>query len=385
MLESAAALLAPSEVRQRAHTLASLGRAYALTNDRGSAERARTAAIAFARGLGDERTLAVTLGMHLAALFPWSRPAGKLEIAEELYPLIDREDADGYLLGLTMVSAAYFLNARMADFERVAREGIQAAEEMRRPLWIYTLRGNELALRFIEGDLVAAERIVEELFELGQTVDWIDASGVYGLRMFLIRREQGRLSEVEAPLRTLLELMPDATVWQLGLLSLHTELGDLDAARALFEHLAEVDFARVPRDGAWVTNLCFLADACARLGAAAQAPALLGHLRPFAEWNIVAPGLGVPLGAAARYQGMLAATAEFWDAAEDAFQRGLAVEGPTGSPLLRAHTLFEYSRMFARRGSADDAEQAAARRAEANAQCATHGLAGLAQRIARGQ
>ena len=50
-----------------------------------------------------------------------------------------------------------------------------------------------------EGRFEDAERLARRTFEIGDRMPGLDAAGVYGVQMFTLRREQGRLQEV-APL-----------------------------------------------------------------------------------------------------------------------------------------------------------------------------------------
>ena len=48
----------------------------------------------------------------------------------------------------------------------------------------------------MEGRFADAEQLADEASELASTLSGVDASGVYGVQMFSLRREQGRLDEV---------------------------------------------------------------------------------------------------------------------------------------------------------------------------------------------
>ena len=67
---------------------------------------------------------------------------------------------------------------------------------------------------------------------LGDSSETVYDAGVYGLQMFAIRREQGRLAEVLPVMRMLSAQEEDQGVWRPGLTALYAELGMLDEARA---------------------------------------------------------------------------------------------------------------------------------------------------------
>ncbi len=120
--------------------------------------------------------------------------------------------------------------------------------------------------------------------ELGDSSDTVFDAGVYGLQMFAIRREQGRLAEVLPLMRMLSAREGDEQpVWRPGLTALYAELGMLDESRHELELLAPHDFAAVPRDSAWTACLTFLAEACVACGAQQYARTADARARPLRE------------------------------------------------------------------------------------------------------
>ena len=61
-----------------------------------------------------------------------------------------------------------------------------------------------------------AEQLLEEASELGRAFGW-GFEGIYALVMFLLRREQGRLTDVAPTLKLVVRLNPGATLWRPGL------------------------------------------------------------------------------------------------------------------------------------------------------------------------
>ena len=64
--------------------------------------------------------------------------------------------------------------------------------------------------------------------------------------MFTLRREQGRLKEIEPVVRVFLQQHSAAAAWRPGLAVIYSELGLTADARAEFENLAQHDFADLP-------------------------------------------------------------------------------------------------------------------------------------------
>ena len=82
----------------------------------------------------------------------------------------------------------------------------------------------------------------------GAALQTENAAGIFGLQMFTLRREQGRLKELEPVVRYFVQQHPVAGAWRPGLALIYSELGRAQEARAEFEHLAQHDFADLPRD-----------------------------------------------------------------------------------------------------------------------------------------
>ena len=100
------------------------------------------------------------------------------------------------------------------------------------------------ALRAImHGDFAEAERLAEEALEVGRGSFGEIATGVYGVQMFTIRREQGRLAEVAPLLRRFLDENPQDAAWRPGLAVIASDLGFEPAARKAFENFAAGGFA----------------------------------------------------------------------------------------------------------------------------------------------
>ena len=88
---------------------------------------------------------------------------------------------------------------------------------------------------------------------MGSRLQAEKADGAFGMQMFTLRREQGRLAELEPARPVLCPATRAASTWRPGLALIYSELGREREARAEFEHLAQHDFADLPRDGLWVT------------------------------------------------------------------------------------------------------------------------------------
>jgi len=200
------------------------------------------------------------------------------------------------------------------------------------------------ALRAIlDGEFPEAEGLAEKALELGQDSMRGDvATGVYGVQMFTIRREQGRLAEVAPVFRRFLDQKPQDVAWRPGLALIASDLGFKEAARKAFENLAVGGFA-FPIDAKWSLTVSYLAEVCARLGDVPRAEELYDLLLPYRDVTIIAPTSTVCCGSAARYLGMLASVIGDWTRAEEHFETALAIDERLEAWPWLAHTQYEFA------------------------------------------
>ena len=123
----------------------------------------------------------------------------------------------------------------------------------------------------MRGRFEESERLAQQAFAIGQRLQTETAAGVFGLQMFALRREQGRLKEVEPVVRFFFQQQSAAAAWRPGLAVIYSELGRTRDARAEFENLAQHDFADLPRDAMWMGTMTYLVDVCTFLGDRARA------------------------------------------------------------------------------------------------------------------
>ena len=154
------------------------------------------------------------------------------------------------------------------------------------------------------GEFAEAERLAERAFEAGPVISNEIAAGVYGVQMFTIRREQGRLTEVAPILRRFIDENPRDAAWRPGMALIASDLGFHDAARKSFEDLAVGGFA-FPFDAKRSLTLSYLAEVCTRLGDVERAEQLYDLMLPYRDLAVIAPASTVCCGSVARYLGML--------------------------------------------------------------------------------
>ena len=203
--------------------------------------------------------------------------------------------------------------------------------------------------RFEEG-----ERLAQQALTIGRRLRGHDALGIFGVQMFTLRREQGRLQELAPVVRHFVQMSSEAATWRPGLALMYSELGLEQETRTEFEHLAAHDFADIPRDARWVACLVYLSEVCTFLGDARRAAVLYQCLLPHDGYTLVVGPTAACYGAAAYYLGRLAATMCRWEEAQRHFAAALAMNARMGAKPALAHTQYAYAKMLLAREQPDD-------------------------------
>ena len=275
-------------------------------------------------------------------------------IAMELGELGRQGDAYGLLIYDHLeLGHIDLVDAAMAQQKRVAEESLQPFQ-MHMSLALHTMRA------ILKGSFADAERLAGEAAGLSQQMGMAALDGLYGMHMFTIRREQGRMSEVLPVVKAVFSSNPAASIWRPGLALIYCSLNLRQECTAVFEDLAQDDFATVPRDAMWVGSLTYLAEVCAYLGDKARAAQLYQWLLPYDGRTAVAGAATVCTGAVARYLGMLAAVQCDWPAAQGHFEAALTLDEALGAWPWLAHSQVEFAGMLLALGHEGGRTRAAA-------------------------
>jgi DNA-binding CsgD family transcriptional regulator/tetratricopeptide (TPR) repeat protein len=379
LLEEAVAELDRDDSELRVGLLAGLARAIDFQGDHDRASVVRDSAIATARRLGDRTGLAnVLVGSY------WSLGATPLE--DILGMLTEARDI-GDELGDTEIRAeaiAWRVPAfvALADMQSARRELAlvgQTAEQTAQPFMIHVAEHYGSAIALCDGRLEDAEAHALRSHEWSRLLTGRDASGIYGIQMFSLRREQGRLDELEPVVRIVAGREPRDGPWGPGLVALLAELGMEPEAKRELARLAADGIERFRRT-LWLASLTYLTDACSALGDAKTAELVYPELEPFADSNILIGHLVSCYGAADRYLGMLASLLGDADRAEAHFEQALELNRRMEAWTWVAHTAYEYARSLLSHGRDGDG-RAKALLGEAGELAQRIGMATLLRRI----
>ena len=326
LLEEAAAGLPVEPSALRVRLLGGLARALDFQGHHQRGAVTRTQAVAMARELGDRAGLATVLMRAY-----WSR--GTTSLDEILAMLTEARDL-AEQLGDTEIRAeaiAWRVPAFVAlsDLESARKEVAvlrDTAEQTAQPFMLHVAEHYGSAIALGDGRLAEAEARQQRSHEWSRLLTGRDPSGVHGIQMFSIRREQGRLAEL-APVIRILAGDAREGPWRPGLVSVLVELGMAEEARRELARVAAQGLDPL-RESLWLASLTYLTDAAAALGDEAVATLVYPELEPLAGASVMIGHLVAFYGAADRYLGMLAATLGEWERAEDHLDRAIE-HGPS--------------------------------------------------------
>ena len=352
LLEEASAVLAGEDSTLRVGLLGCLARALEFEGDPDAAARARGEAIAMARRIDDRRGLAtVLMGVY------WARTAmGPDDVLETLGEARDLAEEIGDVEGQAEATQ-WRIIALMAlsEIEPARAElmaGLEVAQHTRQPFILHVAEHQRSALALLEGHLAEAEAAAERSREWGQLLLGRDASSVYGVQMFGVRREQGRLAELAPVIRMLASGDRAGAAWRPGLAAMFAELAMEEQVHRELDRVHAEGLDPL-REGLWLASLTYLADAAGAIGHEPVASLVYPMLAPLAGTNIMI-GHGVACyGAADRHLGMLASTLGDTDRAAAHFAAALEHNRRMGARTWLAHTAYEYGRMLLAEGDGD--------------------------------
>ncbi len=356
LLEEASAMLGREDSTLRVGLLASLARALEYESDPARAALAREEAIAMARRLDDRAGLATVLkGVYWARATTSFTEALEMlgearELAEELGDVEGQAEATDW-----RVSALMALGEIVRAREELAI-ALDMAQHTRQPFILHVVEHYRSALELLEGRLAEAEAAAERSREWGQLLVGRDASSVYGIQMFGVRREQGRLAELAPVIRVLASGDRGGGAWRPGLAAMLAELAMEEQVRGELDRV-QAEGLEPLREGLWLASLTYLADAAGAVAHRGVAELVYPLLAPLAGTNVMI-GHGVACyGAADRYLGMLAATLGDTDGAAGHFEAALHLNREMGASTWLAHTAYEYGRLLVGRGDSERGQQ----------------------------
>ena len=125
--------------------------------------------------------------------------------------------------GWTVVDLLELGDVAGADIQIDAAAALAAV--VQRPLYLWWTSLFRCTRAQLDGEFAEAERLAGETLAIGQRGHAENALHYYAMAMFNIRREQGRLGEVEDAVARFIEMYPAIPAWRCTQALMHVELG----------------------------------------------------------------------------------------------------------------------------------------------------------------
>jgi tetratricopeptide (TPR) repeat protein len=190
----------------------------------------------------------------------------------------------------------------------------QIATELRQPRAMVFLPLHKASRAGTVGRLGEAERLNAESYEIGQQVRGTIGELAGTAQLLSIRLQQGRLAELEAPLRIICDTHPTMVATQCVLALALVQDGRLAEGRAEFGRLMSQGHDGFPQDNCHIVALAMLGEVAAELDDAGHAAELYSWLEPYAGRWVVSPNAAA-LWPVSRSLARLATVARSFDAA----------------------------------------------------------------------
>ena len=376
--------LSGDEGNLRCQILSRLGRSHRMSGDAETGEALDREAIELARRLKDDRALFDALS---GSFLSWTTSDQFAERGAKVDELVEigRRTRDPEYLGRAHSTELYYA-AETGDRERMDRAIAMQTElgESSHHLHLqWVARAAEAMRAILDGDFQRGETLSEEAREIGATTQVESADGVFGVQMFSIRREQGRLAEVAPIIKRFVEEDPHQAAWRPGFALIASDLGFIDAARRRLAEHAEEGF-HVSFDGKRSTSLSYLAEVAVAVDDVPSAKRLYDLMLDYRHMTITAGVATVCYGSTSRYLGMLAVSMGDRETAEGHFEHALLMNAALGARPWLAHAQWEFARLLLKRGDHEAIKRAEALTNEAWATATELGMNRLQRRLRAG-
>jgi tetratricopeptide (TPR) repeat protein len=314
-------------------------------------------ALEMARRIGDPETLAYAISgynatRHSPDFTPEQvgRATELIEVAAEAGDL--ERAAEGYEHRAVALLELADMPGAKADFAAMAK----LAEELRQPSQEWYVAVYNALVALLEGELAEAESLIAGALSLGERALSRIAAVCYRLQLYMLRREQGRLVEIEGLVRRSVDEFPHFPIWRCAWAQIAAELGHAAEAHSWLGDLAADNLAKVPFMDDWHVSMVLLAETASTLDDIEHAASLYRRLLPYGD-RVAISYNAISTGSVARHLGLLAATLERWDDAQGHFEDALATNERIGARPWLAHTYTDYARMLVARGGPGDRDR----------------------------
>ena len=259
MLEEALEAVGSTDSPERTRLLARLAVAVHAT---ASVERRVSLcdeALAIARRLDDQTTLAEVLFDRHWSLFAAERAEIRLATSNEIVALATRIHDDRLAMAGRALRIGNLLElGEMDSFAQGVTVYERVTDELRQPQYRWRVALLRSTQHLLQGRLAEAESGAREGLDLGLLVEYEPIWVYYGSVLAVIRYLQGRLRELEPVLTEMAARYPAIPDWQAAAAAALVEGGRTAEARTVFERLAADDFSALRRGFVPIYTLALL-------------------------------------------------------------------------------------------------------------------------------
>jgi DNA-binding SARP family transcriptional activator len=355
ILEAALEAVGGRDAPARARLLARL--AAAIRDDASRERRVALAeeAVDIARGSDDLVTLAYALEGYWVASEGADPAREGLTIGNQLIALGEQlGDEERVFTGHDFRLNAFWKLGDRAGVDVEVESLTRLADDLRQPAQRWYVGTSRTMLALMEGRLEDAEHLIAQTRAAGERAEGWNAVVSQRLQVFVLRREQGRLAEIEGTIRRSVHEYPTLVRFRCALAHLHAELADEPAARAALDDLLSLDLGREYLDAEWLFSMSLLPNVCSFL-ADEDAAARLYSLLAACDGLYTHAPIEATFGSMARGLGVLATTLGRFEDAERHFEVAIATERKMGAHPWLAHAQHDMAAMLlARRGPGDE-------------------------------
>jgi DNA-binding CsgD family transcriptional regulator/KaiC/GvpD/RAD55 family RecA-like ATPase len=351
-IEEALTYLPEDDLVTRANVLAYHAVALSFNGRRGDAERFAFEALSVAQRCRDKLVLCNSLSMVLMVLR--GRPeklSERVRLGEQAVVLAN-EITSNLEHAHSLYDPREFLILtcqEVGDMERVKTliQQIETSAESHNSFAaLYFSTSAKANQALFDGRWQQAETLIEEASELGSGRLDDSSEGVYGVQMYLLNRELGRLPMVRGALKRMLTT-DNKAVWGPGLLATYTELEMYDEARDIFEHLAANDFRPLGEGELFLTCLVYMIEACVALNEIDRAAALYQRLVPYSG-QMLPHATAVNHGPADMYLGMMSSMMNNLVEAQQLFAKATELCEKSAPNMWQPHIMFRHAQVLKR-------------------------------------
>ncbi len=359
LLEDAVDRLPEDDSATRARVLVKLAMESYFGVDPDRVRQLHESGLAMARRVGDPGALSFAL-----MFFPNYFPLGNTEAWAE-------RAAEGIALGTAANDAVAIQNCRMPLMINLVELGdmaqydeeLAAAEELADrvrvasyswyvPLWHATRA-------IMRGEISRGEELAVRALTLGQEADDPGALQMFGVQVFALRREQGRIAEVEGGVRAMVTDYPLVPAWHVAVAGVLAETGRFEEAREELEVVLGPGVENFPADGNWGISLALLADVWDQLGEPdPRQQDAYDLLLPFQHRFVTVGWAADAFGSVHRPLGVLAALLGRHDAADAHFTAAIAADLAIDGVRAALRGKWQLAKMLLRRDGPGDRARA---------------------------